>query len=89
MQIHLKRLLFFAECNVAESRQIVEAQRALVEKLRREDRSTSTAQAMLRVAQATQIMFEAHRDQLQRLVLEEQGGPRPAAKPPLSASVLA
>jgi len=62
----LSRFLFAAERNVFESRKITEAQRAFVEKLKRDGSDAGVAHALLRAAQATQNMLEVHFDQLKR-----------------------
>ena len=59
MQFELAHLIETAERNAAEGRVIAEAQRALVEKLRAAGQDTTVAREMLRVAEATQAMFEA------------------------------
>jgi predicted component of type VI protein secretion system len=65
----LSRLFATAERNVADSRKITEAQRALVRKLTREGGDATVARRLLRAAQATEDMFKAHFDQLKRLTL--------------------
>ncbi len=66
MHPRLSRVVFAAERNVLESRKITEAQRAFVEKLRRDGSNAVVALALLRAAQATQSMLEVHFDQLKR-----------------------
>ncbi|MBV8839079.1 MAG: hypothetical protein JO000_21305 [Alphaproteobacteria bacterium] len=66
MHPRLSRVVFAAERNVLESRKITAAQRAFVEKLKREGSDAGVAHALLRAAQATQTMLEVHFDQLQR-----------------------
>ena len=73
MQFEIAHLVETAHRNAAESREIAEAQRALVEKLSAEGRDITVARDMLRVAEATQTMLEAHLDQLRRAY------PRPKA----------
>lgn len=67
MRFDLAHLVETAERNAAESRAIADAQRALVENLGTEGRAANVAREILRAAQATQAMFEAHLDQLKRL----------------------
>ena len=66
MHPRLSRVVFAAERNVLESRRITEAQRAFVEKLKREGSDAGVANALLRAAQATQNMLEMHFNQLKR-----------------------
>lgn len=74
MHPKLSRVVFAAERNVFESRKITEAQRAFVEKLRREGSDAGVAHALLRAAQATQTMLEVHFDQLKRSMSVTQAG---------------
>jgi len=54
MLFDLAHLIESTKRNAAESREIAEAQRALVDKLKAEGRDTTLPSEMLRVAEATQ-----------------------------------
>lgn len=79
MQVQLAHLINIAESNAAESREIAATQRALVNLLRVEGRDTTVAREMLRVAEATQRMFETHLDQL-KLLMPTPARPRPTRR---------
>ena len=67
MHPKLSRVFAATERNVRESRKITEAQRAFVEKLKRERNDAPAARALLDAAQAVQTMLETHFEQLRRL----------------------